>query len=62
LATTRQRKLVSEVDARLVRVACVFRLGLEETKNCNFGRLCGSLSIGGRDVGAILISEDLAHS
>jgi hypothetical protein len=29
--------------------------------NCNFGRLCGSLLIGGRDVGTILISEGLAH-
>src|SRR5215203_4621957 len=26
-----------------------------------FGRLCGALSIGGRDAGAILISEGLPH-
>jgi hypothetical protein len=35
--------------------------GQEGTRNCNYGRLCGSLSIGGRDVGNILISEGLAH-
>jgi endonuclease YncB( thermonuclease family) len=60
-ATVRLRNLVSGGDARLIRVACACRPGQEGTKNCNFGRLCGSLSIGGRDVGGILISEGLAH-
>jgi hypothetical protein len=48
-------------DPRLTRVVCACRPGLEGTQNCNFGRLCGSLSIGGRDVGSILIGEGLAH-
>jgi endonuclease YncB( thermonuclease family) len=60
-ATTRLRALIGAGDARLIRVACACRRGQEGTKNCNYGRLCGSLSIGGRDVGGILISEGLAH-
>jgi endonuclease YncB( thermonuclease family) len=59
--TTRLRALIGSADARLTRVACACRAGPEGTRNCNFGRLCGSLSIGGRDVGSILISEGLAH-
>lgn len=31
--------------------------GAGGTPNCNYGRLCGSLTIGGRDVGQILIGE-----
>ena len=60
-ATVRLRNLIAGGDARLVRVACACRPGQEGTRNCNFGRLCGSLSIGGRDAGNILISEGLAH-
>jgi endonuclease YncB( thermonuclease family) len=61
-ATTRLRALIGSGDARLTRVACACRAGLESTRNCNYGRLCGSLSIGGQDVGAILIGEGLVHS
>jgi endonuclease YncB( thermonuclease family) len=61
-ATTRLRALIGSGNARLERVACACRPGQEGTKNCNYGRLCGSLLIGGRDVGQILISEGLAHS
>ena len=61
-ATTRLRALVRSDDARLVPVACACRPGQEGTRFCNYGRLCGSLLIGGRDVGAILISEGLAHA
>jgi len=61
-ATTRLRGLIASGDARLTRVACACRAGLEGTRNCNYGRLCGSLSVGGRDVGTILIGEGLAHS
>jgi endonuclease YncB( thermonuclease family) len=61
-ATARLRSLIAGGDARLIRVACSCRPGQEGTRNCNYGRLCGSLLIGGRDVGAILISEGLAHS
>jgi hypothetical protein len=46
----------------LTRVACACRPGEEGTRLCNFGRLCGSLSIDGREAGQILISEGLAHS
>ncbi len=60
-ATARLRTLVNKGDARLVRVVCACRPGEEGTRNCNYGRLCGSLSIGGRDVGSILIGEGLAH-
>ena len=60
-ATTRLRALIASADARLTRVACACRPGQEGTPKCNFGRLCGSLSLGGRDAGQILISEGLAH-
>jgi len=60
-ATTRLRALIGKGDARLIPVACACRPGQEGTRNCNFGRLCGSLSVGGRDVGSILIGEGLAH-
>ena len=60
-ATTRLRALIAGGDARLGRVACACRPGQEGTRYCNYGRLCGSLSIGGRDVGGILIGEGLAH-
>jgi endonuclease YncB( thermonuclease family) len=62
VATTRLRTIVASGDARLMRVACSCRPGQEGTKNCNYGRLCGSLSIDGRDVGQILIGEGLAHT
>src|SRR5437879_3389872 len=60
-ATTRLRGLIAGGDARLIRVSCSYRHGQEGTKNCNYGRQCGSLLIGGMDVGGILISEGLAH-
>src|SRR5258705_6599374 len=53
-ATTRLRGLIAGGDARLIRVSCSCRHGQEGTKNCNYGRLCGSLLIGGMDVGGIL--------
>ncbi len=60
-ATKRLRALVASGDARLIRVACSCRPGQEGTRNCNYGRLCGSLLVGGRDVRGILIGEGLAH-
>jgi endonuclease YncB( thermonuclease family) len=60
-ATLRLRALVAGGDARFVRVACACRPGQEGSRYCNYGRLCGSLLVGGRDVGATLISEGLAH-
>lgn len=60
-ATKRLRALVASGDAHITRVVCACRPGEEGTRNCNYGRLCGSLSIGGQDVGSILIGEGLAH-
>jgi endonuclease YncB( thermonuclease family) len=61
-ATARLRSLLASGEANLKRVACACRPRLEGTKNCNYGRLCGSLLIAGRDVGQILISEGLAQA
>ena len=60
-AKGRLRKLVAGGGTSFKRVACACRAGQEGTKNCNFGRLCGSVSIEGKDVGEILISEGHAH-
>jgi endonuclease YncB( thermonuclease family) len=61
VATTRLRELIAGSEARLQRVACACRPGEEGTSRCNYGRLCGALSVNGRDVGQILISEGLAR-
>jgi len=61
-ATQRLRSLISTGDPRLTRVACACRAGEEGTSRCNYGRLCGTLTVGGRDVGQILIGEGLAHA
>jgi endonuclease YncB( thermonuclease family) len=45
----------------LTRVACACRDGTEGTRRCNYGRLCGTLTVDGRDVGDVLIGEGLAH-
>jgi hypothetical protein len=37
------------------------RPGEEGTSRCNYGRVCGVLTVGGREVGQILIAEGLAH-
>ncbi|WP_445819669.1 thermonuclease family protein [Bradyrhizobium sp. ISRA442] len=60
-ATSRLRELVAGGEVRLQRVACACRPGEEGTSRCNYGRLCGSLTVGGRDVGQILIGEGLAR-
>jgi endonuclease YncB( thermonuclease family) len=60
-ATSRLRTLVARGDVSLKRVACACRKGLEGTRECNYGRLCGSLSVYGQDVGQTLIREGLAH-
>jgi endonuclease YncB( thermonuclease family) len=61
-ATERLRQLILSGNADLRRVACECRLGEEGTPRCDYGRLCGSLTVGGPDVGRILINERLAHS
>ena len=60
-ATQRLRDLIADGNAYLTRVACSCRPGEEGTHLCNYGRLCGSLTVGGRDVGQVLIGEGLAH-
>ena len=60
-AAQRLRSLISTGASSLTRVACACRPGEEGTSRCNYGRLCGVLTVGGRDVGQILISEGLAH-
>jgi endonuclease YncB( thermonuclease family) len=59
-ATRRLRDLirVGRLDLALVRCSC--RPGTEGTFACNYGRACGILRVDGRDVGEILISENLA--
>lgn len=46
-------------ERRLERVACACELGGEGTKLCNYGGLCGSLTVGGRDVGQTLSAKSL---
>jgi endonuclease YncB( thermonuclease family) len=59
-ATRRVRDLVQAGDLDFKFVACSCRPGTEETPACNYGRRCGPLKAGGRDVGEILIAEGLA--
>jgi len=60
-ATARLQELVASGSARLQRVDCACRAGTEGTPRCNYGRLCGTITIDGRDVGDILVGEGLAH-
>jgi len=59
-ATRRLRDLVRAGDLDFVYVACSCPPGTQGTRFCNYGRDCGTLKSGGRDVGAILIEERLA--
>jgi hypothetical protein len=60
-ATMRMRELVAVGDLDLRRVPCGCAPGTEGTGQCNYGRLCATLKVRGRDVGAILIGEGLAE-
>jgi endonuclease YncB( thermonuclease family) len=59
-ATRRLRDLVRAGDLDFVYVACSCPAGTQGTLVCNYGRDCGTLKSGGRDVRAILIDEGLA--
>lgn len=60
-ATARLSQLVSgAATIEFRRLACACRPGTKGTDRCNFGRLCGSLIVDGRDVGSTLIGEGLA--
>lgn len=61
-ATRRLRDLVAADDLDLRRVPCACPRGTEGTGQCNYGRLCGTLTGRGRDVGTVLIAEGLAES
>lgn len=61
-ATRRVRDLVKAGSLTFETVACACREGTEGTKSCNYGRSCGTLRAGGRDIGDILIAEKLAVS
>jgi endonuclease YncB( thermonuclease family) len=60
-ATQRLRQLVAGAELDLRRVPCACPRGTEGTGQCNYGRLCGMLTVRGQDVGTILIGEGLAE-
>ena len=59
-ATARLRDLVRSSKLDFEFVACAYQPGTEGMPSCNYGRRCGTLKAKGRDVGAVLISENLA--
>jgi endonuclease YncB( thermonuclease family) len=59
-ATRRLRSIVREGRLEFQYVQCSCAAGTQGTVVCNYGRDCGTLKSKGRDVGAILIEEELA--
>ena len=59
-ATRRLRDLVRDGNLDFEFVACSCPVGTEGTPACNYGRRCGTLKANGRDVGTILVAEELA--
>ncbi len=59
-ATRRLRDLVRGGDLDFEYIPCSCPAGTEGTQAGNYGRRCGTLKAGARDVGAILIEEGLA--
>ena len=59
-AKRRLREMIAREDLSYLPVACSCPPGTEGTETCNHGRACGSLFAAGRDVGEILIAEQLA--
>jgi endonuclease YncB( thermonuclease family) len=59
-ATRRLRELVKHGNLDFSYVHCSCPEGTQGTFACNYGRACGTLRSNGRDVGAILIEEELA--
>lgn len=61
-ATFRLRQLVAGGGVDLQRVPCSCRAGtVEGTPSCNYGRFCAVLTVRGKDVGPMLITEGLAR-
>jgi endonuclease YncB( thermonuclease family) len=61
-ATSRLRQMIKlrdDIDLQIVECSC--RPGTEGTMACNYKRACGYLTVGGQDVGDVLIAENLAH-
>lgn len=59
-AKARLKELVATAKLELKMVPCSCPPGTEGTDKCNYGRSCGSLFADGRDVGEVLVSEELA--
>src|SRR5262245_36946938 len=60
-AIARLIKLLDSGTLDLTEVQCSCPPGTQAlTKGCNFGRRCGRLTVDGKDVGEILITEGLA--
>jgi endonuclease YncB( thermonuclease family) len=59
-AIRRVRDLVHSEVLEFEYVDCACPAGTEETHACNYGRSCGTLKAGGKDVGDLLIAEGLA--
>lgn len=59
-AKERLEELAATGRTNVIQVPCSCKPGTEGTDRCNYGRSCGILTINGRDVGQILISEGLA--
>lgn len=59
-AKKRLHEIIAGGSLSLNRVSCHCAPGTEGTDACNYGRLCGVLTAGGRDVGLTLIGEGLA--
>ena len=59
-ATRRVRDLVRDEPLDFKPVRCSCKAGTEGEWSCNYGRPCGTLIAGGKDVGDILIAEGLA--
>jgi endonuclease YncB( thermonuclease family) len=60
-ARARLQRLVAGGRPNLQRVACACAPGTEGTDRCDYGRLCGRLTVDGRDVARTMIDEKLAE-
>jgi endonuclease YncB( thermonuclease family) len=62
-AAARLRQIIRHGDKfDLQIVACGCPPGTEGTQQCNNGSPCGHLTVDGKDVGAMLVAENLAHT
>jgi endonuclease YncB( thermonuclease family) len=58
----RLRQIIRRADKiDLQIVACACPRGTEGTQQCNNGWPCGRLTVDGKDVGGMLVAENLAH-